>query len=100
MRTPTIDEIIQVVCDHFEVRRADLLGKRRQQSIALPRQVCMTMARNHPRHSFEEIGASIGGREHTTVMHACKTVDTRRETDPDLDRSVLDIEHVITSRDA
>ncbi|MEM1183907.1 MAG: chromosomal replication initiator protein DnaA [Planctomycetota bacterium] len=97
-RTPTIDEIVQGVCEHFEVRRTDLLGKRRHQSISLPRQVCMALARKHTRHSFEEIGASIGGRDHTTVMHACKAIESRTATDPDLESAVRTIERELLER--
>ncbi len=99
-RGPTIEEIIQAVCDYFDVRRTDLLGKRRHQSISLPRQACMALARRHTRHSFEEIGASIGGRDHTTVMHAVKTIDTKCQTDPQLAASVAAIERTILGRAA
>ncbi len=97
-RGPTIDEIIQAVCDYFDVRRTDLLGKRRHQSISLPRQTCMALARRHTRHSFEEIGASIGGRDHTTVMHAVKTIDTKCQSDPQLAASVAAIERTVLGR--
>ncbi len=55
----------------------DLQSKRRQRSIALPRQVCMFLARKHTRFSLEEIGGYFGGRDHTTVMHAVRTIDDR-----------------------
>lgn len=78
---PSIDEIIQTVCAYYDVKRIDLLGKRRHQSISLPRQVCMFLARAHTRLSLEEIGAQFGGRDHTTVMHAVKTVKSKQSAD-------------------
>ncbi len=91
-RTVQIQTIIDAVTDFFGVKVSDLQSKRRQRSIALPRQVCMFLARRHTRYSLEEIGGFFGGRDHTTVMHAVKTVETRLETDADFARSVVAIE--------
>jgi len=88
----TLEEIITRICEHFSVRRSELLGKRRQQSISLPRQICMSLARSHTRHSLEEIGGHFGGRDHTTVMHAVRSIAARRETDPELDRIYRQLE--------
>lgn len=76
-RRPTVDAIINVVTDFFSVKRTDLLGKRRHKSISLPRQVCMYLARKETPHSLEEIGAHFGGRDHTTVMHAVRTIEAK-----------------------
>jgi len=70
----SITDIIDVVTDHFDVRLTDLQSKRRSQSITMPRQICMYLARNLTRHSLEEIGGHLGGRDHTTVMHACSKI--------------------------
>ena len=67
----TITEIMNAVTDYYDVRLSDLQSKKRSQSIALPRQICMFLARQMTRHSLEEIGGHLGGRDHTTVMHAC-----------------------------
>ena len=83
-RRPTIDAIINVVTDFYSVKRIDILGKRRHKSISQPRQVCMYLARKLTRHSLEEIGAHFGNRDHTTVMHAVRTVESKQGTDPDL----------------
>ncbi|MBZ0170926.1 MAG: chromosomal replication initiator protein DnaA, partial [Phycisphaerales bacterium] len=85
---PTIEEIIKVVCAFFDVKRIDLLGKRRHKSISLPRQICMTLARQHTRLSLEEIGAQFGGRDHTTVIHAVKTVKAKRNQDRSFDSTI------------
>lgn len=70
----TITEIMDAVTDYYDVRLSDLQSKKRSQSIALPRQICMYLARQLTRHSLEEIGGHLGGRDHTTVMHACTKI--------------------------
>jgi chromosomal replication initiator protein len=89
---PTIGRIITEISGYYSVKRADLLGKRRHKSIALPRQVGMYLARKYTRHSLEEVGAHFGGRDHTTVMHAVKTVTNRSKEDESLHSDVLAIE--------
>lgn len=83
-----IEVIIDAVTSYYGVKISDLQSPRRQRSIALPRQVCMHLARRHTRHSLEEIGGFFGGRDHTTVMHAVKTVDDRCHVDPDFARVI------------
>jgi chromosomal replication initiator protein len=81
-REVTIDDILHAVTGRYSVRLIDLQSKKRTRSIALPRQICMYLARNLTRHSLEEIGGYFGGRDHTTVMHANKTIDALKEKDP------------------
>jgi chromosomal replication initiator protein len=76
-----ISDIIEVVTKHFDVRLADLQSKKRSQSITEPRQICMYLARDLTKHSLEEIGGHLGGRDHTTVMHACSKIDQAKNTD-------------------
>ena len=76
-----ISGIIEVVTKHFDVRLADLQSKKRSQSITEPRQICMYLARNLTKHSLEEIGGHLGGRDHTTVMHACSKIDQAKNAD-------------------
>ncbi|MBN2455614.1 MAG: chromosomal replication initiator protein DnaA [Sedimentisphaerales bacterium] len=80
----SISDIIDVVTNHFEVRLADLQSKRRSQSITGPRQICMYLARNLTKHSLEEIGGHLGGRDHTTVMHACAKIAQAQKADPEM----------------
>ena len=94
---PTIQTIIDAVTRYYDVKLTDLLSKRRHKSIALPRQVCMWLARRHTRYSLEEIGGYFGGRDHTTVMHAVRQISTKSEHDPTiatdlerLERGLLD----------
>ena len=79
----TLSDIIRMVSDHFDVRITDLQSKKRSQSIALPRQVCMYLARNLTRHSLEEIGGHLGGRDHSTVVHAYSKIEQLYKSDPD-----------------
>ena len=80
-REITIEDILNAVTSRFNVRLADLQSKKRSRSIAFPRQICMYLARNLTRHSLEEIGGYFGGRDHTTVLHANRTIDKRRGQD-------------------
>lgn len=81
----TMDDIIEAVTERFGVRRSELQGRRRSRSIALPRQVCMYLARELTRLTLEEIGGYFGGRDHTTVMHAVQTISEARRRDERLD---------------
>ncbi len=80
-REVTIEEIINVVARRFNVRLADLQSRKRTRSIAFPRQICMYLARNLTRHSLGEIGGYFGGRDHTTVLHANKTIQEQKLRD-------------------
>jgi chromosomal replication initiator protein len=94
---PTIQNIIAAVTEFYTIRLADLQSKHRQRSIALPRQVCMYLARKCTRHSLEEIGGFFGGRDHTTVMHALRTVDAKRASDIEFDLVVRSLEERVKS---
>jgi chromosomal replication initiator protein len=80
-RPITIQQIIDAVITFYNVKLTDLHSKKRHKSIALPRQVCMYIARQRTRYSLEEIGGTFGGRDHTTVMHAIRVVTENRATD-------------------
>ncbi len=86
-----ITDIVEAVTECFGVRLADLQGKRRNRSIALPRQVCMYLARELTSLSLEEIGGYFGGRDHTTVLHATRTITDQREQDPKLQQSLQEL---------
>jgi chromosomal replication initiator protein len=80
-RMVSIPQIVEAVIREYNVRATELNSKRRHKSIARPRQVCMYLARNKTRFSLEEIGNFFGGRDHTTVMHAVKTIARDRGAD-------------------
>ncbi|MBX3695887.1 MAG: chromosomal replication initiator protein DnaA [Steroidobacteraceae bacterium] len=77
----TVENIQKTVADYYKVRVADLLSKRRNRSIARPRQVAMALAKELTSHSLPEIGDAFGGRDHTTVLHACKRIRELRTSE-------------------
>ena len=79
-RLVTIDNIQKTVAEYYKIRVADLLSKRRSRSIARPRQVAMALAKELTSHSLPEIGDAFGGRDHTTVLHACRVIKELRES--------------------
>ena len=80
-KTITIDAIQRRVAEHFDVRLADMTSKRRQANIAFPRQIAMFLSRQHTSSSLCDIGDAFGGKDHGTVIHACKLVKKRMEAD-------------------
>lgn len=80
----TIKDIQQCVADEFNLRVADLNGRRRTANIAHPRQIAMFIARHHTACSLQDIGAAFGGRDHGTVIHATRTIRLKMESDSDL----------------
>ncbi|OUU38063.1 MAG: chromosomal replication initiation protein DnaA [Cellvibrionales bacterium TMED49] len=87
----TIDNIQRVVADQYKLKISDLLSKRRSRSIARPRQVAMYLAKELTTHSLPEIGDAFGGRDHTTVLHACRKVRELEITDIELKRDLKNL---------
>jgi len=75
----TIDNIQKMVAEYYKIRIADLLSKKRSRSIARPRQMAMALCKELTNHSLPEIGDAFGGRDHTTVIHACKKIAELKE---------------------
>ena len=75
----TIDNIQRTVAEYYRIRVSDLLSKRRSRSVARPRQVAMALSKELTNHSLPEIGDAFGGRDHTTVLHACRKIKSLRE---------------------
>jgi chromosomal replication initiator protein len=96
-RRVTIQNILDVVTKYYNVRLSDLQSKKRHKSIAFPRQVCMFLARRHTRYSLEEIGGYFGGRDHTTVLHAVRTVDGDVKNDREVAEQLQQIEGQLES---
>jgi chromosomal replication initiator protein len=94
----TVQQIVDVVTRYFSVRLADLQSKKRTKSVTLPRQVCMYLARELTSHSLEEVGGFFGGRDHTTVLHAHRTIGAARESDRELDQILSDLTHLLRRR--
>jgi chromosomal replication initiator protein len=96
-RRITIQQIFDAVTKYYNVRLSDLQSKKRHKSIAFPRQVCMFLARRHTRYSLEEIGGYFGGRDHTTVLHAVRTVDADIKSDRDVAEQLTYLEGQLTA---
>jgi len=96
-RLVTIENIQKTVAEYYKIRVADLLSKRRSRSIARPRQVAMALARELTNHSLPEIGDAFGGRDHTTVMHACDRVKDLREIERRASEDYLILLRILTS---
>jgi chromosomal replication initiator protein len=80
-RAITVQNIQKTVADYYQLRLSDLLSQRRVRSLARPRQVAMALAKELTEHSLPEIGEAFGGKDHTTVMHACKKIRDLCDTD-------------------
>jgi chromosomal replication initiator protein len=80
----SLDNIQRTVAEYYKIKVADLMSKRRSRSVARPRQVAMALAKELTNHSLPEIGDSFGGRDHTTVLHACRKIKELRETESDI----------------
>jgi len=83
-RQISLDNMKKIVAEYYKIKVADLMSKRRSRSIARPRQVAMALAKELTNHSLPEIGDSFGGRDHTTVLHACRKIKELRETNSDI----------------
>jgi chromosomal replication initiator protein len=92
----SIQQIIDAVTGYYNVRTSDLQSKKRHKSIAFPRQVCMYLARKNTRYSLEEIGGYFGGRDHTTVLHAVRTVDADIKNEPEVAEQLRHIENQLS----
>ena len=92
----SIQDILDAISDFYDVKLVDLLSKRRNKSITMPRQVGMWLARHHTRYSLEEIGGYFGGRDHTTVMHAIKSVDHKKNAGEQLEQDLSRLQNRLT----
>ena len=96
-RLITIENIQKTVCEYYKLRMAELLSKRRPRSIARPRQMAMALCKELTQHSLPEIGDAFGGRDHTTVLHACRTIERLCETDGRLREDKVKLLRLLTA---
>jgi chromosomal replication initiator protein len=96
-RLITMDNIQKTVAEYYKIRVADLLSKRRNRSIARPRQVAMALSKELTNHSLPEIGDAFGGRDHTTVIHACRKVIELKASDNRIQEDYANLERILTS---
>ena len=96
-RQVSIDNIQKTVADYYKVRVGELNSKRRTRSIARPRQLAMAISKEITTHSLPEIGDSFGGRDHTTVLHACRKIEELRECDNEIREDYNNLLRMLTS---
>ena len=80
----SVDNIQRTVAEYYKIKMTDMISKRRNRSIARPRQIAMCLSKELTNHSLPEIGTMYGDRDHTTVMHACKTINELRKSSSDI----------------
>lgn len=96
-RLVSIENIQKTVAEYYKIKVADLLSKRRNRSIARPRQVAMSIAKELTSHSLPEIGDAFGGRDHTTVLHACRKIKELREEHQDIEEDIKNLLRSLTT---
>lgn len=93
----TIENIQRTVAEYYKIKIADILSKRRNRSVARPRQIAMALAKELTNHSLPEIGDAFGGRDHTTVLHACRNIVVLRQSDADIDEDYTNLLRILTT---
>jgi chromosomal replication initiator protein len=93
----SMDNIQRTVAEYYKIKLSDMMSKRRSRSVARPRQVAMALAKELTNHSLPEIGDSFGGRDHTTVLHACRKIKELEETDADIREDCKNLLRSLTS---
>lgn len=93
----TIDNIQRTVAEYYKIKMSDILSKRRSRSIARPRQMAMALAKELTNHSLPEIGEAFGGRDHTTVLHACRKIKELVETTLDIQEDYKNLLRILSA---
>jgi chromosomal replication initiator protein len=93
----SIENIQKTVAEYYKLRASDMLSAKRSRSIARPRQVAMALAKELTKHSLPEIGKAFGGRDHTTVLHATRTIKNLRDADATLEEDYKNLLRTLTS---
>ena len=96
-RLVSVDNIQRTVAEYYKIKVAELSSKRRSRSVARPRQLAMALAKELTNHSLPEIGDAFGGRDHTTVLHACRKIKELRETDNDIREDFKNLLRTLTT---
>lgn len=93
----TLENIQKTTAEYFKIRVADLLSKRRNRSVARPRQIAMALSKELTSHSLPEIGDAFGGRDHTTVLHACRKISELRKTEQKIEEDYNNLGKILTT---
>ena len=96
-RLMTIEQIQKTVADYYKIRVSDMLSSKRDRKITLPRHMAMAMAKDLTSHSLPSIGDSFGGRDHTTVLHACKKITALKTSSSTISKDYQNILHVLNN---
>ncbi|PAV26929.1 chromosomal replication initiator protein DnaA [Tamilnaduibacter salinus] len=93
----SIDNIQRTVAEYYKIKVADILSKRRTRTVTRPRQMAMALAKELTNHSLPEIGDAFGGRDHTTVLHACKKINELQESDANIREDYQNFMRLLTT---
>jgi chromosomal replication initiator protein len=93
----SIENIQKTVAEYYNIKLSDLLSKRRSRSITRPRQLAMALTKELTRHSLPEIGEAFNGRDHTTVLHACKKITELRKESPSHEEDYRNLTRALTN---
>lgn len=93
----SIGNIQKTVSEYYKIKVSDLLSKRRNRSIARPRQMAMSLAKELTNHSLPEIGEAFGGKDHTTVLHACRKIKSLKEETQDINEDYINLMRILSS---
>lgn len=96
-RLVTIDNIQKVVAEYYKIKLSDLLSKKRTRSLARPRQLAMSLAKELTNHSLPEIGDAFGGRDHTTVLHACRKIHELKASNSDIREDLKNLYRILST---
>jgi len=96
-RQVSIMNIQQTVAEYYKIKSNELLSKRRSRSVARPRQVAMCLAKDLTNHSLPEIGDAFGGRDHTTVLHACRKIRELKDSSSDIGEDYKNLVRSLTA---
>ena len=93
----TLENIQKTIAEYYKIRVSDLLSKRRSRSVARPRQIAMALAKELTNHSLPEIGDAFGGRDHTTVLHACRKISELKQTEKRVEEDYNNLANILNS---
>ena len=96
-RQVSIENIQKTVAEYYNIKLSELLSKRRSRSITRPRQLAMALTKELTRHSLPEIGEAFNGRDHTTVLHACKKIAELRKESPSHEEDYRNLTRALTN---
>ena len=95
-RLVTVENIQRTVAEYYQIKLSDLMSKKRTRSLARPRQVAMALSKSLTNNSLPEIGSAFGGRDHTTVLHACRKIKELEESSADMREDLKNLNRTLS----